>query len=97
MDGFAQQCVDRYLELSSSKVEDLKPVPTPTLDEHSFTEQDHETRGALAPVCAKIVMKILFMARFYRYDLLYAVNHLSRFLTKWTVACDKKLKRLVAY
>ena len=37
------------------------------------------------------------MARFYRYDLLFAVDHLSRFLTKWTVACDKKLKRLVAY
>ena len=76
-------------ELSGSKIEDLQPVSTPPLDEHSFTEQDRETRGALAPVCAKIVMKILFTARFYRYDLLFVVNHLSRFLTKWTVACDK--------
>ena len=87
----------RYLELSGSKLEDLKPVPTPSLGEHSFAEQDHETRGALAPVCAKVVMKILLMARFYQYDLLFAVNHLSRFLTQWTVACEKKLKRLVAY
>ena len=97
MSGFAMQCVDRYLELSGSKVEDLKPASTPTLDDQSFAIEDYETRGALATVCAKIVMKILFMARYFRYDLLYAVNHLSRFLTKWTVVCDKKLKRLIAY
>ena len=55
MSGFAMQCVDRYLELSGSKVEDLKPASTPTLDDQSFAIEDYETRGALATVCAKIV------------------------------------------
>ena len=42
-------------------------------------------------------MNILFMARFYRYDLLFAVNSLARCLTKWNTACDKKLYRLICY
>ena len=37
------------------------------------------------------------MARFYRYDLLFAVNSLALYLTKWNTACDKKLHRLVCY
>ena len=97
MDGFAMQCVERYLELSGEDLSQLKPAPTPTLDDHQFPAQEHEPKGALSLVCAKIVMKVLFMARCYRYDLLYAVNHLARFLTKWTTACDRKLRRLSAY
>ena len=70
-------------------------VPTPTLDETAFSTADWETKGELAGVCAKIVMKVLFMARFYRYDLLFAVNSLARYLTKWSTACDKKLHHLI--
>ncbi len=42
-------------------------------------------------------MKILFMARCYRYDVLYAVSSLARYLIKWNTACDKKLHRLICY
>jgi hypothetical protein len=62
-----------------------------------LSEEDWSNTGVLASVCARIVMKILFMARFYRYDLLFAVNSLARYLTKWNKACDKKLLRLICY
>ena len=66
MNGVATQCVDRYLELSNQKESSLKEAATPSLDETSFASSDFETKEELAGVCAKIVMKILFMARFYR-------------------------------
>ena len=90
MNGFATQCVDRYLELSNQKEGNLKAAATPSLDETTFASTDFETKGELAGMCAKIVMKVLIMARFYRYDLLFAVNSLARCLTKWNTACDKK-------
>ena len=97
MDGFAAQCVERYLELSNHKESCLKEVPTPSLDETAFLfTADWETKGELAGVCAKIVMKVLFMARFYRYDLLFAVNSLARYLTKWNTACDRNYIALSA-
>ncbi len=37
------------------------------------------------------------MAKFYRNDLLYAVNSLARYLTKSNTACDKKLHCLICY
>ncbi len=65
MDGFAAQCVERYLELSNQKESCLKSAPTPTFDETTYAAADFETKGELAGVCAKIVMKILFMALFF--------------------------------
>ena len=46
---------------------------------------------------AKMVMKIFWCARYARMDLLRAVGHLSRHLTKWTLECDKRLFRLMCY
>ena len=37
MVGHAEQCVDRYLELTNQSVEVLKPAATPTIDDHMFT------------------------------------------------------------
>ena len=42
-------------------------------------------------------MKIMFAARMGRYDLLFSVVSLARLVTKWTVACDKRLFRLICY
>ncbi len=42
-------------------------------------------------------MKIMYLARFSRFDLLRAVCKLAKMITKWTRACDLKLLRLVKY
>ena len=54
-------------------------------------------RGRLAPVAARILMKILYGARTARLDLLRAVSHLACYFTRWTSECDRKLHRLVCY
>jgi hypothetical protein len=56
-----------------------------------------EDKGKLAPVAARILMKILYGARNARPDILKAVTHLACFFTKWSTLCDRRLHRLVCY
>ena len=48
-------------------------------------------------MATRIVLKALYLARIGRPDLLWAVNTLAREVTKWTVACDKRLLGLISY
>ena len=95
--GHGEQCVDRYIELSGMDRKSLRKVATPTIDDHLLAPEDHITKGKLTDVCSKIVLKVLYLARIKRIDLLYAVNMLAREVTKWTTACDKRLHRLICY
>ena len=97
MTGSAASCVDRYLELSGFKRESLKQVATPCIDDHLIDPKDFETKGELTAVAAKMVLKALYLARLARPDLLWTVNTLAREVTKWTVACDKRIHRLMSY
>ena len=89
--------MERYLELSKYKLESLKRVGTPCMDDNMMSPEDFISKGALAPVASKIVLKALYLARLARPDLLYSVNALAREVTKWTAACDKRLHRLMSY
>ena len=42
-------------------------------------------------------MKIMYLARFARPDLLRAVGALSTLITKWSTLCDRKLFRIIKY
>ena len=97
MSGHAVQCVDRYLELAKCNRSSLKSAPTPCLDDHQLSPEDFENAGALASVCARIVLKALYLARMNRPDILWTVNILAREVTKWNKACDKRLHRLMCY
>ncbi len=61
----------------------------------SSTGLSPDTRGSLSPVAARIIMKVLYGARMARPDLLRAVNRLARFVTRWSVDCDRRLHRLM--
>ena len=97
MKGHAGQCVERYLELANLHESSLKPVGTPCIDDHMIPPEDFETKGSLSPIAARVVLKCLFLARVLRVDLMWTVNALARNVTKWNVACDKRLHRLIAY
>ncbi len=60
---------------------------------HPSDEWDH---GELRPIAAR-VLKVLYAARMARYDLLRAVNSLACNVTRWAVACDTQLHRLMCY
>ena len=51
----------------------------------------------LAPYAAKVLMNILYAARYARLDLLRAVCVLAQCVTKWDRTCDLKLYRLICY
>ena len=97
MTGHARQCVEKYLELANKKEQDLKQVPTPCLDDHQMKPEDFEVKGELTAIADRIVLKALYLARVNRSDILWTVNVLAREVTKWNVACDKRLHRLMCY
>ena len=92
--GNAKDCVERYLELSGQKLSDLKTVSSPCIDDSQLDADDMVTKGKLTSVASKIVLKFLWIARLTRPDIYWTVNNLARHLTKWSIACDKRLFRL---
>ena len=95
--GFIDQCVERYLDLAELNEQSLRIVATPGIDDTAIPAEDFECPGRLAPSAASVLMKILYLARCCRFDLLHPVGMLAREVTKWTRACDKRLHRLVSY
>jgi len=96
MTGHAQQCVERYLDPANVHESSLKPVETPC-DDHMIPPEEFEAKGSLSPVAANIVLKALFLTRVNRMYIMWTVNALARLVTKWSVACDKRLYRLISY
>ena len=97
MRAFLTQCVDLYLGWAKLNKTDLKDVPTPSMDDSLFTDKELHTKGELSAASAHIVLKILFSARRARPDIYWATNALARMVTKWSIACDRKLHRLISY
>ena len=53
-------------------------------------------KGEVSEVCSHIVLKCLYLARIGRPDILWSVNKLTRSVTRWTQACDRRLPRLIS-
>ena len=97
MFGFFRQCVEVYCELAQIDPKTLRKCATPGLDDHQLKPEDFEAEGLLSKDAAKIIMKALYGARLVRYELLWPICSSARQVTKWTVACDKRLHRLMCY
>ena len=97
MEGHAKKCVERYCELANKTTQQVYKVSTPCIDDNYFREEEMKSVGELSQVCSQIVLKLLYLARIGRPDILWSVNKLVRSITKWTKACDKRLNRLISY
>ena len=64
MQPFLQSCIDRYQSLAGKDAKPLKQVSTPFHEERIARplEGESEPKGALAPIAARVLMKILFAA-----------------------------------
>ena len=91
---FAKQCVQLYESVASLAV---KPQLTPHLDVSSLPAADDETRGQLTESAARIFMKILWLARLSRPDVLVAVTILASHICSWNKNADRRVHRLVGY
>ena len=96
MEPFFCQCLDKYSEVSGKPIHCTKAL-TPFLDDKRFTDEQINTIGILGMSACRVLMKILYGARMYRYDLLKATCMLAAMVTKWSVACDMMLYRLCCY
>ena len=86
-----QKAVDRERKREAARIVKsyaCSAVPDPNQD---------KGEGKLGDVASKILMKILYGARYARFDLLRSVNALACNVTKWTIHCDKALHRLISY
>ena len=86
--------------LSGKDAKPLKTVSTPSFHDERIARpiaNESETKGVLAPIATKVLMKIFFAARMACFDLLRAVQGLAARVTKWSTECDKALHRLVCY
>ena len=97
MTGHAEQCVQRYCELTGANPKNFKKVATPCMDDHQFTDSEMQEKGKLSDVAARAVLKCLYLASVARPDILWTVNLLARNVTKWTKACDRRMERLISY
>ena len=58
---------------------------------HQDVTTTDESRGALAPHAASVLMKLLYAARIAPFDLLRSITMLARNVNKWTTKDDAKL------
>ena len=93
-----KQCVTVYLNAASATEKSLRAAATPFLEQtQKLLEEDEEGTGALQVHAASVLMKILYGARYMRWDMLKVVGDLAARITKWSLACDRKLLRLISY
>ena len=95
MEAYMKQCVERYCEVAGS--DKVKIVPSPFINEDMLLPSDFESKGLLGEDACSVLMKLLYAARLARPDIMRAITELASCITKWTVACDKKLYRLICY
>ena len=91
---FACQCVSLYEELSGVQA---KPFRTPNCDEGSLVASNDETRGQLAGVAARLVMKLMWLCRIGRPDVMIGVVQCAKHVTCWSLNDDKRIQRIVGY
>ena len=97
MRAYAEQVIELYLELSGLERKKLRKVPTPCLSEASIADDDLAEEGELGSVAARILMKLLWLARLSRPDLYFITGRLATKVTRWTRWEDKVLFRAISY
>ena len=70
---------------------------TPHVDPGSLVVSDDVPRGELSASAARMVMKLLWLARLSRPDTLVAVTLLATKVTAWSSNEDRTVARLVGY
>ena len=91
---FAKQCVQLYSDLANKPI---KSYASPCWDEGSLIASDDESRGQLAPHAAKLVMKLMWLRRVPRPDVMLIINPLAKHITTWSVNDDRRTARLIGY
>jgi hypothetical protein len=85
--------VDEYMKEIGVKT--LSWVPTPTLEDKFDSE--HAKEGIQAKTALSHLMKIMYIGRLCRGDVLVTTTFLARRVNWWSLNEDKRLRRLMSY
>ena len=97
LQGHAQKKCVECCEQANKKTEHLYKVSNPCLDDHHFKKEELQSDGEVSQLCSQIVLECLYLARIGGLDILWSVNNLTRAVTKWTQACDRRFARWISY
>ena len=95
MSDYAKQSVEMYKQHSG--VTKLRHAATPFVPDGSLTLADDDVEGELSKSACAIIMKLLWLARLSRPDLIKPISDLATKVQCWTRNHDKMLYRLVCY
>ena len=94
MQDFILQSCEAYTSLTG---QNLKEAVSPYVADGSWCETDCSSRGQLEGSASKVLMKLLWLARLARPDLMKGICDLTRRVTCWSRVDDERLYRLVCY
>ena len=97
MEDHAKKCVKRYYEFTNKTTQQLYKVSTPCIDVHHFKEEELKSVREFPKENSQIILRYFYLTRIGRSDIPWLVNKLTRSITKWTKAFDKRLSRLISY
>ena len=63
MTGHAEQCVQRYCELTGANPKNFKKVAAPCMGDHQFADSEMQEKGKLSDVAARAVLKCLLLSQ----------------------------------
>jgi hypothetical protein len=96
MQGYLEQAIKDFRTAAEDN-KPFHPVESPFLTEDRSQLVEDAKPGKLALGAQSSLPKLLYAARLARPDLVFAINLLSRNLTKWQTYHDRALRRLFAY
>ena len=80
---YVEQSLEAYETLAGDNLRPCRQSSTPFVtNDDAWPEEDQA--GVLAPIALKVVMKVLYCARFARPDIMRATCKLAARVAKWT-------------
>ena len=96
MRAYAEGIVDAYCQLTGFESNKLKKVSTPFLPV-VYSDEDLSQAGELRKDASRILMRMLWIARLSRPDLMFITTRLASCVTTWTRFEDRQLLRCISY
>ena len=100
MSMYTTQMMDSYTKVPNApplKPKVSFPFLEPTRDEIVTASTNPPGETIFGKCCASLLMKALYLARMVRLDVIFTINYLAKYVSKWNSICDKQLCHLFSY